>query len=221
MKTTAIIIASVFAIGCGSDKDGKGSSAGAEAGPLKSFMVTDEAALPPCTEATAGSLAYASKETKFYACEETKWAAVEIAGANGANGKDGTNGKDGMSIASIWRYHLDTLSGGPELASESAGSTNIKLGTIQLAQFSDGSALITTIGNTFYSATTSPDDFSHTFLMRASKEEQEYISKINIYANSRIRYKVTLGDKPVFKVVVDTDGNFANNSDITLTLEKQ
>lgn len=67
-----------------------------EASPV-SLTVADRAALPACTAAQDGALAYARAEKTFYVCGELAWAPIDLRGPQGPQGEDGKNGDAGAT----------------------------------------------------------------------------------------------------------------------------
>lgn len=72
--------------------------------PIKTqpaIFIDDISALPPCTAAEEGWLAYAKTEAVFYACASSEWGAIDLQGPEGAKGDVGPAGavvyNDGLS----------------------------------------------------------------------------------------------------------------------------
>jgi hypothetical protein len=213
----AILILCLVGLGCGREKSSNGSAAADAPKRLNSFAVVDAESLPDCNEAQLGALAYASKEEKFFSCGEDKtWTQIEI------------KANKGLEIDSIWQYHLDSLEDAKELAAESGSFVTIRLSTVRLTRYQNGSGFISVLGTSITSVRTeqgdlvdASDDFSHPFVLAATQDEQVFTVKSGPYPNIRARYKITLAETPAFKAVVDIDGNFTDNTDIDIPLEKQ
>jgi len=211
-----ILTIAVCLIGCGKE------DAGTNSATWPNFSVTTASELPTCAGEVLGRLYYIEDTTSFQACKTTGWTAISIQGPAGTAGPTGSAGTSGANIASRWTFHVDTFVGQTNIGSEAAGIV-VRLGDVRLVKFVDGSSAIIAVGN-FVDADSVGDfytfDFSHTFyLPSTTSSETAVIFKLNSYANMRIRYNVNpAATTPTFKAVVDSDGNFANNTDTTYTL---
>ena len=192
----------------------------------KMVAVADETAGSNCTnggksietgfdENKDSKLDTAEIETTDYVCNGDK-------GDTGTKGDKGETGEDGLKISEIWIFHTDTFGGQPDVAEESQSS--VRIGTIQLVKFSDGSGFLSVNGNTIDWDTGSnlqDFDFTVSALFKGSSVEQTYIVKVRSFATMRLRLKVNLSSPSIVKAVVDNDGNFSDNTDTTFTLTKQ
>ncbi len=209
--------------------------------PKPSFVTIDNKdALPDCNEVTK-DISYFSKEEKtLFSCSGTEYQEVVLHGEKGDDGAmgatgpagpqgekgeigaKGSAGADGLKISTFWRYHKDEYATAQNISSE-CSSLVVYIATVSLSMMTDGSAFVSLAGSEGKIDNGSDvydEDFSHSFLLPPQETEQEKIIKISYFANARIRYHITLSDTPVFKAVVDCDGSFDDNTDISFTLTK-
>ena len=105
----AAFLASLFlaAYACGADKSassdapagdqpGDNPSPGTAVGEVPySLAVPNDAALPPCDEASKYRLVFVQDQAVFKSCSGTAWSVIDVKGKDGTAGKDGADGKDG------------------------------------------------------------------------------------------------------------------------------
>ena len=223
---------------CGGGSSSTDAATVATSSPATARYYATEADLPKCDATTARSLVYVKESLEFQYCEGTTWTPIDLKGAKGdvgtkgeigargdtgVKGDSGAAGADGLKIVDMWRYHVDSLNAAPNIAFESGRTAySARIATFHLVKFSDGSGfasssgvLLSTTGGSVYS-----ENFSHAFFLKSSSLEQEYVAKFDSFLDERIRYKITLGDTPTLKVIVDVDGNFANNTDVSIPIAK-
>lgn len=241
VRTSLMILSIIVLAGCGGElpilpgDDGSSSSPSLEsssAGEIgtrgeDAFYVATEDDLPECNQANTSRLVYVASSSHFVACDGYGWQTVTIQagvgpegpegpqGIQGPQGPQGQSGVAGMTFSKAWKYHTDTFSGEPDLCGE-CGLRYAYLGDIRMYKFSDGSFFVTTSGIA-WDLNTDPVEkysFSHTFFVPANKSSVQEIFKIDTYSSFRIRYTVgTSTTTPTFKAVIDTDGNFFDNTD--------
>ena len=131
------------------------------------------------------------------------------------------------TVAGVWSYHIDDYSATnvPDVASNHSGYVS-SLGDIQIIQFADKSALVTTSGFLFQEVmpSTTPAtfysfDFSHSFFLPASNLPQTIYKKINFY-DDLTKYKITLGANPTFQAITDSKNNIDSDTLISFSLTK-
>lgn len=230
MKTLITLLATsvLLLTGCGSIGGNKDNDNGAASGGdgsdednYKYAMVTTSADKPDCNDSSEGRLIYLSDDQKFQYCKNGNWKNIDLKGPKGDSvaGAAGAAGADGLSIASIWRYHVDTYAGAPNISSEASFFTMV--GTVHVTVFANGSAFVSVVGMEIDEDTDADmynENFADSFFLKPLASEQTYISKFKSYANTRARYKVTISSTPVFKAVIDNDGNFDDNTDTSFAL---
>ena len=114
----AAFLASLFlaAYACGADKSASSDApAGDQPGdkPIPgtdgaevpySLAVPNDAALPPCDEASKYRLVFVQDQAVFKSCSGSAWSVIDVKGKDGEAGKDGADGKEGTDnriVASI------------------------------------------------------------------------------------------------------------------------
>lgn len=190
------------------------------------FYVATEDDLPPCDEANTNRLVYVASGNYFATCNGTAWDSITIAAGTGATGPQGpegpqgATGPSGMTYSQGWTYHTDTYAAEPNLVTE-ATLRYAHLGDVRLYKFTDGSFFATTNGIQI-DIGMSPIEkvsFSHTFYIPANKTSIQEIFKLDTNSNFRIRYTVnTTTTTPTFKVAVDINGDFSDNTDSNYVL---
>lgn len=150
------------------------------------------------------------------------------AGPAGATGATGATGASGLAIASRWAFHVDIYTSEPDIGVE--GTVTGKIGDIKIVKFSDGTFFTSVSGyhygnNTLGASTGTAhthnmvEEFSYSFFGGLSSGEQDFIFKISTFANMRIAFRInTASTTPTFKSVIDTNGNFNDNTFVTYTL---
>ena len=210
-------------MGCNnSGGGGSGSGASTNNQSWNSYLVATESELPTCGGEIVGRLYYLESTNNFKVCKTTGWVAIDIKGDTGASGTNGSNGANGITVSGRWGYHVDSYVSSPELAIEAADAS-IRIGDIQLIKFSDNSCLIQVSGIVYRPDSGTSDmfanDFSHSYFEINCSSEKSLTRKIDNYANTTIRYKYDLSlVTPSFKAVVDIDGNYSNNTDLSFTI---
>jgi hypothetical protein len=182
-----------------------------------SFAVTSVGALPGCSAARVGSLAYVKDEKAFYTCEPTGWMPQDILP------------KDPLAVVGRWEYHVDDYLASPNLMDEALYSA-LHVGDIEIIKYANGSASYFLSGArldlTGTDYTDSHDhfynsDFSFSGFISDSKSEYTKTFKISAATDSRLRIRINfLSSIPTFKAVVDIDGSFSNNYDTSFLLTK-
>lgn len=185
-----------------------------------SFSVTSASDQPICNSARTDNLVYIKAEATFEVCDGSNWSAINVKGEKGDTGAAGAAGTNtSTGIASIWRYSVDTL----VTSIVEGNSYYAYVGTIQLVQFTNGSGYVTVSGaylDTDSASNVIKSNFEYSFFEGSLTTEQTYMAKFSSYANSRIRIKVLGGATPTVKATVDTDGNWANNTDVPFILNQ-
>lgn len=136
----------------------------------------------------------------------------------------GDKGDPGSGISAIWAFHADDLTGAANLSSETTEITT-RIGDIQLVRFSDGSSFVSISGalTGFDSNSDSyQENFAHSFFLPSGTVDTTKVIKFSSFASVRIRYSLNpSAETPSFSAVVDTNGDFGNNTDQGFVLTKQ
>lgn len=132
------------------------------------------------------------------------------------------NGSQGLTIKSIHRYLQPNLSAAAEICLSC--STLVKVGEIQLVQFSDGSAWLSM--SAFQTIVDTANDVAgipilDSFYIAPATGSKEILRKFDYHDNYFLHYKILLGSVPTFEVTVDEDGNPANDTLLALLLTEQ
>lgn len=178
-----------------------------------SFAISSSALLPTCESAKIGALAYVRDEKKFYICELSGWQVEDIIP------------KDSLATVGRWNFHVDSYVSEPNAADEAANMYT-HIGDISIKKFHNGSAFYSVSGyqSDWDEATESLDgsQFSFSDFIPSTANEYTTILKFSSYSNTRIRIKINFsGSNPIFKAVVDVDGNFLDNVEKTYILTPQ
>lgn len=187
------------------------------------FYIATDSDLPACDSSIKNRLVYVKSAATFKTCDGTSWSTVSIVGATGATGAAGAQGPagaNGMGIVKKWKFHVDSFIGEPDVSDEAADMAT-KLGDVRIYKFSDSSFFVTVSGNWLDLSVTPTEksDFTHTFFVRSSETTMSEIFKLSTYSTTRIRYTVgTSTSTPIFRAVVDIDGSFADNTDISFVM---
>lgn len=182
-----------------------------------SFAVTSVAALPGCSAARVGSLAYVKDEKAFYTCETTGWMPQDILP------------KDPFDVVGRWEYHIDSYVDAPDIMDESLFS-GLKIGDIEIVKYEGGSASFFLSGTMLdWTGSDSAEthdhiygsDFSFSGFISDTKNDYTKVFKITASRDTRLRIRINFSSPtPSFKAVVDVDGIFTNNTDQPYVLTK-
>ena len=219
------------------DAGSSGPAAAAAPAAVYTKLVDSPSAMPPCNTSNDAQLIYVKSSNQFQSCSggSGSWSVVNVSGPagaagsagatgpTGATGAAGAQGTPGIAIASTWSYHVDSVANSSNLGAPER-LLGVYLADVTVTMFSDGSAFVSASGveadtDTAYNGIYS--NFSYGFMLPSGSAEQTKTFKINVYLNSRIRFKVTLSStQPTIKASVDIDGNWANNVDYSFPLTR-
>ena len=220
------------------------------------FVVTTQNDLPACNNENNKALVYVKAESSFKTCQNGTWETIDLrgpagvpgvagapgatgaagspgaTGATGAIGTAGPAGTPGISVASRWKFHVDSTIGEPDVETETTGFSYLT--DVSLIKFSDSSVFVGVNVFSIFTSETGPASTgtanthetnypsSYSFFAPSAASEQEFIFKFNSYADMRIGFKVkTSVTPPTFKTVIDADGNFSNNTYRAFTLSPE
>jgi len=157
--------------------------------------------------------------------------AVQLLGARAESGRSARPCPKGqglrrplIKIGSLWKYHLNSYIGAPNLGTEFGSLYAVYIGEIQLVQFTDGSAQVSVAGyraSLDSASNVFSDVFSDSFFMSSGSGPQDFLRKFDSYSNARLHYKIALGVAPTVGIKLDGDNNPDNDTLSYFTMTKQ